>query len=346
MSSVERDGTVWLGAVPSIIAESHCKGETMAFIEVVGAGVDGERVSTDAYEIEVLRICGRQVEYIGRLAECRSYTNEKGVAMKKLACLIMVLAIGFAFSGCGDKTDKTKTKTKTTEPDKTNTKTKTNTTPVPKPKPEPDPKTEPKPEPKPEPDPKPEPEPKPELKPEPKTEPKIMAGQVADTPEKNVRFWYQLVNVTIPSDSALRLLENIDKPPQVYIIFKKDGKYLGETTVHTGWTVDFPHKIDNQFPIRIRSDAVYAIEVWDDDTFGNENIFNITQIKGEEFAKPIYQKGGAFEDKKSLAYITWKKIQLRRNTEKRSLSRKAAERIIATWLFRKARSEAAGISIH
>jgi hypothetical protein len=128
-------------------------------------------------------------------------------------------------------------------------------------------------------------------------------------PKKDVRFWYQLVNVTIPPDSALRLLDNIDKPPQIYVIFKKDGKQLGETTVHTGWTVDFPHKLDNQFPVRIRSDAVYTIELWDDDTFGDQNIVNITQIKGEEFAEPIYQKGGEFEDKKSLAYITWKKIK-------------------------------------
>ncbi len=38
----------------------------MAIIEVVGAVVDGQRVSTDAQEIEALRICGRKVEYIGR----------------------------------------------------------------------------------------------------------------------------------------------------------------------------------------------------------------------------------------------------------------------------------------
>ena len=128
--------------------------------------------------------------------------------------------------------------------------------------------------------------------------------------KKEVRCWYQLLNVTIPPESALRNLKNIDKPPQMYVIVKKDGKFVGETTVVDGWTVDFSHTVANQFPIRSGSESRYTLEVWDDDTWSpGENIFNITQVKGEDFAEgKILQKGGKYDEEHMLAYILCKEI--------------------------------------
>ena len=129
--------------------------------------------------------------------------------------------------------------------------------------------------------------------------------------KKDVLLWYQLVNVTIPPDSPLRKSDNIDHPPDIYVIVRKNGKKAGRTTRSTGWQVDFPYQVANQFPIRIRSAARYTIEVWDED-YGfwnaNNNIFNITQVKGEEFAEKIYQKGGALDVKSRLAYTVWKQV--------------------------------------
>jgi hypothetical protein len=128
--------------------------------------------------------------------------------------------------------------------------------------------------------------------------------------DKDVRRWYQLLNVTIPPESPLRNRVDIDRPPQVYVIVKKDGKPIGTTSVVTGWAVDFPHDVANQFPIRSQSESRYTLEVWDDDTWSpGQNIFNITQIKGEEFAKEtVRQEGGKYDQEESLAYTRWKEI--------------------------------------
>ena len=131
--------------------------------------------------------------------------------------------------------------------------------------------------------------------------------------KKNALLWYQLVSVTIPPDSPLRKIkfDGSDGPPDIYVIVRTNGEKDGRTTSSTGWQVDFPYQVANQFPIRIRSAARYTIEVWDED-YGfwntNDNIFNITQVKGEEFAEKIYQKGGDLDVKSRLAYTVWKQV--------------------------------------
>ena len=127
---------------------------------------------------------------------------------------------------------------------------------------------------------------------------------------KDKRVWYQLVNITIPADSPLRKLSSIDKPPQLCLVLKKNGKKIGTTSHDTGWSVDFPSKINNQFPIRENSDARYTLEVWDWNRWsGHQMIFNVTQIKGEEFRDKIYEVGGTFKEKSRLAYFIWKQIE-------------------------------------
>jgi len=128
------------------------------------------------------------------------------------------------------------------------------------------------------------------------------------------RLWYQLVNITIPKNSYLRDLEHIDKPPQLKVAVKRNGALLGETTHHTGWTVDLPGKLKNQFPIYIGTNDRYTLEVWDDDNEFllnfDEHILNISQVKGEEFEDLIiYEKSDLLLSTKSLLLrLTWKRI--------------------------------------
>lgn len=63
--------------------------------------------------------------------------------------------------------------------------------------------------------------------------------------------WFRLVNVDIPPDSPLRNSPNIDHPPDLYVVVKKDGTALGKgSTIQKGWSVDFPKgKPENEWPI-------------------------------------------------------------------------------------------------
>jgi len=69
----------------------------MAMIEVVGAVVDGQSVSTDAQEIEALRICGRQVEYIGRAEAIALGTRHREYRYLQDAPTLFVLDNGGVF---------------------------------------------------------------------------------------------------------------------------------------------------------------------------------------------------------------------------------------------------------
>ncbi len=72
----------------------------MAMIEIVGAVVDGSRISTNAQEIEVLRICGRKVEYIGRLEVGAPGTRFQKYQYLQHAPTLFVLDNGVLFRKC------------------------------------------------------------------------------------------------------------------------------------------------------------------------------------------------------------------------------------------------------
>ena len=140
---------------------------------------------------------------------------------------------------------------------------------------------------------------------------------------KGKRVWYRLVNITIPPDSPLRSNSEVNKPPKLFLVLKKNGEKIGESTDDSkGWSVDFPHELDNQFPIREGAGDCYTLEVWDDQ-WSNHLVFNITQIEGKRFCAETFKDGGGAKDKEMFviykacskfaekhqrAYIVWKRI--------------------------------------
>ena len=104
--------------------------------------------------------------------------------------------------------------------------------------------------------------------------------------------WYQLINVTIPPDSAIRKAQNINHPPIQYVIVRKNGRRLGSySTSRDGWEVDYEANPKNQWLIREDPQARYTIEIWDEQWGPDDLILSITGLKGEQFNKAIFEKG-------------------------------------------------------
>jgi hypothetical protein len=142
--------------------------------------------------------------------------------------------------------------------------------------------------------------------------PAVVEQDIAPADEKtvaaeptNVVKWYQLQNVTIPPDCALRSQDNITKPPAIFVQVKKDGKLILQSSVEKGWTVDYPRK-KNVFAVD-DPDAIYTVQVWDD-CWWNQNICNITGLSSEAFARTIYQKGGQYDTKERLLSVQFREV--------------------------------------
>lgn len=104
--------------------------------------------------------------------------------------------------------------------------------------------------------------------------------------------WHQLINVTIPTDSGIRKAPNINHPPRLYVIVRKNGRQLGSySTTRDGWEVDYEVDPKNQWLISEDPQARYTIEIWDEQWGPDDLVLSITGLKGEQFNKVIYEKG-------------------------------------------------------
>jgi hypothetical protein len=124
---------------------------------------------------------------------------------------------------------------------------------------------------------------------------------------EGVRQWFQLVNVTIPPDSTHRKRDDLDKPPQLYVVVEKNGEVIeGHSSIKTGWSADFAAKEENMWPVWSGTDDRYSIEVWDSNWLSDVQIVKITELSGKDFEKIIYEDGGVLDDKSRLVRITLK----------------------------------------
>lgn len=134
----------------------------------------------------------------------------------------------------------------------------------------------------------------------------------ADASTQSSTSWYQLVNVTIPPDSPLRNDDNTNKPPELYIVLKRNGREIDvKCTVHKGWSVDFAQVPDgsvNVWPIRQGTNDRFTVEVWDSQVWGYHQVFNVTGLSGKDFDSTIREPGGALITKDRLATIVFQKV--------------------------------------
>ena len=131
-----------------------------------------------------------------------------------------------------------------------------------------------------------------------------------NAPKASVR--YELVNVTIPPDSPYRKNLNLNQPPRLFVIVKRNGVPLGSaSTTAQGWSADFVRdESKNQWEVSEGTDDRYTVEVWDWNLiWKNIMIFNLTGLKGEDFGRKMYEPGTALVDKDRLATIEWRKIE-------------------------------------
>jgi hypothetical protein len=122
------------------------------------------------------------------------------------------------------------------------------------------------------------------------------------------RYWYQVVNVDIPENSATRKFDKIKWPPALYLVIKQNGTELGKTDSVRGWSVDYAFKTKNQFPIRHQENMRYSIEIWDDGFWGDTNIINFTQVSGTEFDLVVEQKT-PFDLPNSRIRVTFQRVK-------------------------------------
>jgi hypothetical protein len=133
-----------------------------------------------------------------------------------------------------------------------------------------------------------------------------VAGDTASVKQETAVKWYQLQNVTIPPDCALRSQANITKPPSIFVEIKKNGKQIFQSSTEKGWNVDYPNK-KHVFPVD-DPEAVYTIQIWDDCWWSNQNICNLTGLRSDAFAKSVYQKGGQYDTKERLLSVEFKEV--------------------------------------
>jgi hypothetical protein len=123
---------------------------------------------------------------------------------------------------------------------------------------------------------------------------------------------YELVNVTIPPDSPHRKNTNLNQPPRLFVIMKRNGVQLGSASTEArGWSADFIRDDPkNQWEVSEGTDDRYTIEVWDRNLIRkNSMIFNLTSLKGEDFGMKMSETGPALVDKDRLAIIEWRKVE-------------------------------------
>ena len=132
---------------------------------------------------------------------------------------------------------------------------------------------------------------------------------VAADPAKSVRC--RLVNVNIPADSPLRISTEINHPPILYILVKRNGVQLTQySSQHKGWSVDFPKDSpDNEWEIPEGPDDRYSIELWDSN-WGNDDLaLSITGLKDQDFRGTIYEQGPKGMSKDRLVTITFAPVK-------------------------------------
>jgi hypothetical protein len=127
---------------------------------------------------------------------------------------------------------------------------------------------------------------------------------------KPAKIQYQLVNITIPSDSPLRNASTINHPPDLYIVVRIKGEPIGKgSKARQGWEVDFESAAQNQWPIWNDGRKIYSIEVWDYSFWGSHEVFSITGLAGSDFKTVIYEKGSVNIPKDRLTTLRFEPVQ-------------------------------------
>jgi len=106
---------------------------------------------------------------------------------------------------------------------------------------------------------------------------------------------YRLASVIIPPDSRHRKDIALNHPPKIYVIVKKNGEQIGETSAAIrGWEVEFPRNDKHTYRIDSDRTATYSLELWDDQ-WTNELILSITELEFDSFDGPIHERQGIYD---------------------------------------------------
>lgn len=102
---------------------------------------------------------------------------------------------------------------------------------------------------------------------------------------------YRIKSVTIPPDSAQRKNPKLSQPPTLYVIVKKDGEQIGQSSDSvTGWEVEFPKHECDYYWIDGDDSTSYSVEVWDHfDIETDSMVTSVIHLKKKDFAAPILE---------------------------------------------------------
>ena len=96
------------------------------------------------------------------------------------------------------------------------------------------------------------------------------------------RVWYRLKNITFPPESSFR--KTVANPPKLFIQLKMEGEQLGSRSgIVEGWSVDFPNREENCWPIREGAPISYSIEVFNSGHVYSDLLFTVTKLSGTDF---------------------------------------------------------------
>lgn len=108
------------------------------------------------------------------------------------------------------------------------------------------------------------------------------AGAAITLAFAGTRIWYRLKNITFPPESSHRT--TLTSPPKLFIQLKMEGEQLGSRSgIIEGWSVDFPNKEENCWPIREGAPISYSIEVFNSGQVSSGLLLTVTKLSGTDF---------------------------------------------------------------
>ena len=144
----------------------------------------------------------------------------------------------------------------------------------------------------------------------PEANPKV-DGKEAKGPDWPAEIWVRFENFEIAEGSPLRMDPLVNKPPNVYIVCKKNGKMVAECPYLHGWTGSYPNGDKYEVLITDSPKDQYIFEVWDSQYWKDQPLFEIGPFKGSELLKQLTdQETKVFVEGKVINFESFNKNNL------------------------------------
>ena len=117
---------------------------------------------------------------------------------------------------------------------------------------------------------------------------KEKSGEGDDKKVPETLDWcFRVVGCSVGEDAPARSNEDINNPPTLYVIVKKDDVATMTSAKKTGWDVELADGVRNELIVERPKKSEYYFEVWDDQWSGDERVVSIGPVTREFIFKRL-----------------------------------------------------------